>query len=271
MKINLLAGVLASLLTANVQADTIGIYVGGQIWQSNTSGTLGDQNTQVDFNLDTEPQASFFFAVEHPLPFLPNLRIASTELDTRGNTTLAQALNFGSDNFPVANQVTSDFDVSFVDYTLYYELLDNKKFSLDLGLTARDFSGDISLTGSTVQIEGCEVIVPDTCVTPTILGSRTPQGKVNINDVEAMLYAAATIGLPIKGMNLFAQGDVSFTGDHSLTDYQVGLSYDLLQNMLVDLNLTLGYRLVSLEFEDLDGLYSDLKFKGAFAGAVVHF
>ncbi|REL36133.1 TIGR04219 family outer membrane beta-barrel protein [Thalassotalea euphylliae] len=271
MRIKVFATVLGSLLIAHAQADSVGLYFGGQFWQSNASGALGGKNTQVDFNLENEQQTSFFVAVEHPLPFLPNLRIAQTSLDTTGKATLVQALNFGGDTFPISNQVSADVDMSYTDYTLYYEIIDNRAISVDLGLTARDFSGDIALTGSTVLIEECEIIVPDTCVAPTVTGSRIPQGKINIDDIEPMLYAATMISLPLRGLHFFAQGDVSVTGDHSLADYQVGLRYDLIQNMVVDLNLTLGYRAVNLEFEDLDGLYSDLKFKGAFAGMVVHF
>ena len=271
MTIRTLIAIVTTVFTAIVQADTVGLYLGGQFWQSNLSGTLGEQNTQVDFNLENEQQTSFFVAVEHPLPFLPNLRIAQTSLDTTGKATLVQALKFGGDTFPVSNQVSTDVDMSYTDYTLYYEILDNRAISIDLGLTARDFSGDIVLTGSTVLIEECEIIVPDTCLAPTVTGSRIPRGKVNIDDIEPMLHAATMISLPLAGLNFFAQGDVSFTDDHSITDYQVGLSYDLVQNMAVDLNVTLGYRAVNLEFEDLDSLYSDLEFKGAFAGAVLHF
>ncbi|REL27543.1 TIGR04219 family outer membrane beta-barrel protein [Thalassotalea euphylliae] len=271
MKIKALAAIFTTVFTANVHADTVGLYLGGQFWQSNASGTLGAQNTQVDFNLENEQQASFFVAVEHPLPFLPNLRIANTTIDTTGSASLTQALDFGGDSFPISNQVNAAVDIGYTDYTLYYELVDNRAISFDLGLTARDFRGDIALTGSTVLIEECELIVPDTCVAPTVTGSRIPQGKVNIDDIEPMLYALTNIRLPLNGLNFLVQGEVSFIDDHSLADYQVGLSYDLVQNMAVDLNVTLGYRVVNLEFEDLDGLYSDLKFKGAFAGAVVHF
>ena len=86
-----------------------------------------------------------------------------------------------------------------------------------------------------------------------------------------MLYAYTNIGLPFTGFNVFGEGNFLSVGDHSLYDFQVGVSYELIDNLAVDVNLTLGYRAVQLEVDDLDNLYSNLDFKGVFAGAVVHF
>ena len=72
-------------------------------------------------------------------------------------------------------------------------------------------------------------------------------------------------------MSVFAQGDFLLIDDHSLYDYQVGLSYDLVDSFIADFNLTLGYRAVKMEFENLDNLYTDLEFKGAFVGVILHF
>jgi len=41
--------------------------------------------------------------------------------------------------------------------------------------------------------------------------------------------------------------------------------------MVVDVNLTAGYKSVKLELDDLDDLYTDIEFDGVFAGVVVHF
>ena len=48
-------------------------------------------------------------------------------------------------------------------------------------------------------------------------------------------------------------------------------SYAILDNLAVDLDLTVGYRAMKLELNDLDDFYSDLSYDGFFAGAVVHF
>ena len=59
--------------------------------------------------------------------------------------------------------------------------------------------------------------------------------------------------------------------DHSLTDYQAALTYSLMENLALDVTFQLGYRAVELELEDLDGIYSNLEFKGVYAGLEVHF
>jgi outer membrane protein len=255
MKKIALAVTLASILSTNVHADTIGIYLGGQVWANQATGTFGDSNDQVDFNLNDENQNSFFIAFEHPLPLIPNIRIASTSLETDGMTTLDSDFDFDDETFAAGSDVDAVFDVSYVDYTLYYELFDNGLFSFDFGLTARDFDGDIQVSSEI------------TTGTGTVIQSDT----IAVTDVVPMLYASTVVGLPFTGLNFFAEGNFLSFDDHTLYDYQVGVSYELIDNMLIDVNVNAGYRSVKLELQDLNDLYSDIDFDGAFVGAVVHF
>lgn len=268
-----LAVTFAALLTANAQADTVGLYLGSQIWQSDASGTFGERNTLIDFNLEKEQQINYFVAVEHPLPFIPNVRISSTSLDTDGKATLTQAFSFDEKAFAIGDNVNARFNVSYIDYTLYYELLDNRKFSFDLGLTARDFNGDVTISGATETSDGtCNDPNPSPdslCVDGG--ASATPIGKIKTDDIEPMLYVATDVSIPMTGLSVFGQGDFSLIGDHSIYDYQVGLSFDAVESMTVDLNVTLGYRVVKMDLEDLNNLYTELEFKGAFVGVIAHF
>jgi outer membrane protein len=135
------------------QLNKLGLYFGGQIWQSEASSIFGEENTLIDFNLKKAQQKNYFVAVVHPLPLLPNARISSTSLDTTGKTTLTQEFSLGGETFSTGDDINTSFNVSYVDYTLYYQLLDYSKFSFDLGLTARDFNGAVSATGSTIIID----------------------------------------------------------------------------------------------------------------------
>ena len=271
MKKTAFAATIAALFTANVQADTVGLYLGGQMWQSEASGIFGEKNTLIDFNLKKEQQINYFIAVEHPLPLLPNARISSTTLDTTGKSNLTQEFSFGDETFQIDDDVNGSFNVSYVDYTLYYQLLDNGLFSFDLGLSARDFDGAVTVTGKTIIVTTIEEEHLDhTHVTEEISSSVTT-GKIQTDDIVPLLYVASNISLPLTGLSVFAQGDFSLIDDHSLYDYQVGLSYGLFDRRKVDFNLTLGYRAVKMEFENLDNLYTDLEFKGAFIGVIAHF
>ncbi|WP_448566026.1 TIGR04219 family outer membrane beta-barrel protein [Thalassotalea ganghwensis] len=273
MKKMALATTLAALFAANVQADTVGLYLGGQIWQSEVNGIFGELNTLVDFNLKEEQQIVYFVAIEHPFSWLPNARISSTTLDTTGKTTLTQEFSFGGETFSIGNDVDASFNVSYIDYTLYYELFDNDLFSIDLGLTARDFNGDVTVSGTTTIDNGsCNDPNPSPDSPCTGGGNPTPLfGKIKTNKVEPMLYVASNISLPLIGLSLFAQGDFLFIDSHSLSDYQVGLSYELINNRMMDLNLALGYRVVEMEFENLNNLSTNLEFKGTYAGVIAHF
>jgi len=292
MKKTAFAATFAALLTANVRADTVGLYLGGQIWQSEANGVLAEKDTLIDLDLKKEQQSNYFVAVEHPFPLLPNVRISSTMLDTTGKTNLTQAFSFGGETFPtdVVIEVPDDefiidtksdtkldasFNVSYVDYTLYYELFDNGLFTFDLGLTARDFDGTVTVTGTTNVVATTDVKdhpghTPDH-IGSEITGTAIAKGKIEINEIEPMLHVATNINFPLAGLSLFAQGDYSLKNEHSLFDYQVGLNYDLVDSRVMDFNITLGYRFAKMEFENLDGLYTDLEFKGAFVGMITHF
>lgn len=255
MKKIALAVTLASILSANVQADALGIYLGGQLWDNQASGTLGDGSSQVDFNLVDEKQNSFFIAFEHPLPIIPNLRIASTSLETSGVTTLTADFEFEDETFSKDAIVNANFNVSYVDYTLYYELFDNDILSFDFGLTGRDFDGDVTLAAQVT----------------TDSGMVTQSESIAVTDIIPMLYVATNVGLPLTGLNLYAQGNFLSFDDHTLYDYEVGVSYELIDNLAVDVNINAGYRAVKLELEDLNDLYTNIEFDGVFIGTTIHF
>jgi len=249
MKKILLATALSATLSTSVQADTIlGLYVGGQVWATETSGTFGDSDDIRDFNLSDETQGSFYVALEHPLPLIPNVKLARTTLDTSSVTQLSEGFTFDGVSYGANQDISTQFDVSYTDYTLYYEIFDNDLISIDFGITGRDFDTEIVLSQE---------------------GSAA--GDLNASGIVPMLYAYTNIGLPFTGFNVFGEGNFLSIGDHSLYDLQVGVSYELVDNLAVDVNLTLGYRAVQLEIDDLDNLHSDLDFQGVFAGAVVHF
>jgi len=250
----------AALMSVNAHADVIGLYVGGQVWDNQASGRFGESSDLEDFNLADVTQGSFYIAVEHPIPLIPNIRIAHTTLDTTGATTLDSEFKFGDQTFTQDVDVSTVFDVKYNDFTLYYELFDNGLFSFDFGLTARDFNGDVSVSGTVQGTDGDGNPISETLV-----------GKESFSEIIPMFYASAMVGLPLTGLDLFAQGNFLSFDDHIIYDYQAGVSYALIDNMVVDVNLTAGYKSVKLELDDLDDLYTDIEFDGVFAGVVVHF
>lgn len=129
-------------------------------------------------------------------------------------------------------------------------MFDNDLISFDFGITGRDFDSDIVVRESE---------------------QSGRSAKLSASGIVPMLYAYTNIGLPFTGFNFYAEGNFLSLDDNVLYDLQAGVSYELIDNLAVDINVTLGYRTVKLELDDLDDLYSALDFDGVFAGVVVHF
>lgn len=265
---------VAALFTTSVQADTVGLYLGGQIWQSEFTGGFGKESALIDFNYKNEQQSSFFVAVEHPFRLLPNLRISYTNFDTSSQTNSTKEFSFteGTSQIVHETRIDSDvetrFNVDYVDYTLYYQLLDNRSFSLDLGLTARNFDGAITVTEDITTVNDWSDIFGNPY---TFTSNDIFTNEIKTIDIEPMLYIASNIGLPLTGLSVFAQGDFLLKGDRTISDYQVGLMYDLIDNQMIDFNVTLGYRTVKMEFKSSDDLFSDSEIKGVFVSMIAHF
>jgi len=253
MKKALLAASLATLLCTSAQADTLlGLYIGGHMWANEAEGSFGEGETnQATFNFNDETQGSFFVALEHPIPLIPNIKISSTSLDTMGTGTLAGSFTFEGETYDATTSLDTTFDASYVDYTLYYELFDNDLLTFDFGLTARDLDTQINVVGD-------------------VAGTST-SADLSASGIVPLLYLKTIIGLPFTGFNIFAEGNILSYDGNSIYDYQVGVSYALLDNIAVDLDVNLGYRAVGLKLDDIDDLYSDLTFEGVFLGATVHF
>jgi len=251
MKKTLLAASCAALMCGSAQADTLlGLYIGGHMWANEASGSFGEGlDNQSVFEFDDENQGSFYVAFEHPIPLIPNIKIASTTLDTVGGTQIASSFTFDNITYSADSTIDTTLDASFVDYTLYYEVFDNDLLTFDFGLTARDLDASI------------EVFEPETQF----------QSDLDVSGVIPMAYLSTIIGLPFTGLNIFAEANFISYDDQTIYDAQVGVSYAILDNVAVDFDVTLGYRTMKMELNDLDDFYSDLTYDGFFAGAVVHF
>ncbi|MCV2886638.1 TIGR04219 family outer membrane beta-barrel protein [Aestuariibacter sp. AA17] len=252
MKKSLLLTALVGSLSANVvMADTIfGLYAGAQAWNMDTEGGFANSSTLTNFNFDKETKSTFYVAVEHPIPFIPNIKVARTDMDTGGSTVLQNSFTFDGQLFTSQTNVNTDIALSSTDFILYYELFDNDLISFDLGVNGKYIDGDLFVVDAT---------------------DSSNAARERFSGVVPMLYSRFAVGMPLTGFGFFAEGNFLSIDDHTLTDYQAAVTYDVLDNPAVDLDLQLGYRVMKLELEDLDDIYSDIEFKGFYAGVEVHF
>lgn len=272
------------LFTSHIQADTVGLHLGGHLWQNQANGIIReekrDENTRRNINLKKETQKHYFLAAEHPFPVLPNIRISLTKLDSASNIHLIEALNFNNVIFPVGSTISTKFKLHYLDYTFYYQISDKNAFSLDLGVTLRSLDHDVALTGSeiTINIDTGAPVTDDDCADPwqdrpcaIRTTTHEPVSNTKSHETLPMLYMATKIELPLDNLSAFIQSDVSLKNKHSVHNYQIGLIYNLVKNRRMDMSFTLGYQIMNIKHQKLDSLSTDLKFSGIHTGLALRF
>jgi outer membrane protein len=244
-------GVITLCASFSSQADTLlGLYAGAQGWNMETTGGFSEDGNNASFNFDDNAKSNIYAALEHPVPLIPNIKLQRTDMNTLGDTNLNSNFTFGGKLFTLNSDATTDVQLSSTDIILYYELFDNDLISFDVGVNAKMIDGELLVTDKD---------------DPTLTAFEEFSGPV------PMAYSRLELGLPFTGFGAFAEGSFLSVDDHTLSDFQAAITYSLMENLALDVTFQVGYRAVSLELEDLDDIYSDLEFKGAFAGIEVHF
>lgn len=243
-----LTGVLVALPT---QADTLlGLYVGAQAWNMETEGGFANESSLTNFDFEDETKGSFYVALEHFIPLVPNIKLRRTDMDTVGNIVLTSGFTFGDEIFSADSNLMTDVELTTTDFILYYEFFDNDLVSFDFGINGKYIDGTLLVQD-----------VDDASVTAT----------EEFSGVVPMAYSRLAFGLPFTGWGVYAEGSYLAIDDHTIRDFQAAITYSLLDNIAVDMTFELGYRTVTVELEDLEDIYSNLDFKGVYAGLEVHF
>ncbi|MAD89777.1 MAG: hypothetical protein CMK64_08745 [Pseudoalteromonas sp.] len=253
MKKYCLAAALSMAFLAPVaKADMLlGLYVGADGWQSENSGSFAGKGQAENFNFEDKTFSSYYAAFEHPVPLIPNIKLKYTQLELDGKTTLNETFEFDGQDFTVGTEANLMTDFSHMDYTLYYELFDNDLVSIDFGVTVKHFDGDATVTGI---VEGSERTETIDFSAPIPLG-----------------YLRGEVGLPLTGLSVFAEGNLLAIDDSKIQDYQVGIAWEVIDNLAVDVAIRAGYRSFIIELDDVDDISTDLEASGPFAGIQVHF
>lgn len=245
MKKSVLASlVLLSLASASANAATVvGFKLGGDFWKADTTGLFAENGQgQQAFNYDSSSQNSIWVAAEHPIPFIPNIKIRQNSLDESGNLTNAD-MSFGGHQFN--GEIGVNADLSNTDFVLYYEILDNDILELDLGAAYKKMSGSMR-----------------------VFDAGHPEEK-DLDDGIVMGYASAEAG--VLGLGLYGFVDVmqgiDETGVH---DYSIGLGWEF-DGLTADYRVRAGYREFNFDVSGFSGMGLDMKSDGYFVGIEVDF
>jgi outer membrane protein len=148
-----LVAIAGLTLAPFASADMAGIEVGAYQWTPDYSGTIASDSTgstgtsiniQDDLGFVDDTHQVIWASLEHPIPLIPNLKVVSSDLSSSATNTLTEELVFEGQTFTVSEDVSTVIDMSNIEYTVYYELLDNW-INLDGGLTFRQYDGVVSL------------------------------------------------------------------------------------------------------------------------------
>ncbi|NQZ50255.1 MAG: TIGR04219 family outer membrane beta-barrel protein [Moritella sp.] len=224
MKKKLLALTLLTGLSNNVTADMLGTYFGADVWQSGVDGTMQIDGNSAVTSYENTYNYRIYAKFEHPIPLIPNAALSFSNIDVEGKGT---------------NQ---NISLKTVDFTLYYEFLDNDIVSLDAGVTWRQLNGTFQDGSTDVSFKG-----------------PLPMG-----------YAYGEVGLPMFPLKAFAMiNAIGITGD-VYGDAEIGLAFMLNPGYVLDWSLRAGYRIQQLDFK-VDDVKADATIDGVFVGLEGHF
>ena len=230
------------LLPAVSQADVLGFTVGANAWQQNFSGDVTSDNGSFTYDVSNDLDygdttgSSFYASFEHFIPLVPNFRLEVTDLKASEIQAVTPMPTDGNVAIQASVDVDSTIDLSHVNATAYYELLDNW-VSLDLGVTVALYDN------------GVDVVLP------------TSSSSIDLDNYVPMLYGAAKFELPLTGMYTGAQVNYRDYDDMLIADYSIAVGYE------TDLGFgaELGYR--SYTIEDASTRETiDVSIDGAYAG-----
>ncbi len=212
-------------------------------------GTSADlQNT---FQWRSETDLLLKAYIEHPLPFLPNVKVAYTTLSQSGNNTVND-FTWGNIVIPSNGSIENSFEWTKYDMTFYYELLDNW-LELDAGITLGYIDGNIAVTA--VSGFGPLMAPPITESTDFSLFIPTLYGKSRFN-------------IPSTDISLQAEGDFFSYNDTTYYDFELSARY----TFTMGLGLECGYKALHFDSSDLvDGLVIESDFDGLYAAMVWNF
>ncbi|MFI2810442.1 MULTISPECIES: TIGR04219 family outer membrane beta-barrel protein [Microbulbifer] len=234
-----------ALASGAASADTIlGFDATAGVWMPSYSGDVGQDNFDIEEFSPAEDNVTFLqAALEHPIPLVPNIMLSHSGIETDGVTRLSDFVEFGDETFIAGTEVSSNLDLTHTDATLYYEILDNW-VNLDIGFTARQYSGELQLD-SAFQSENIE-----------------------LSGVLPMAYGMARFDLPFSGWSVIAQGNATGYNGDSHTDITAKVRWDFAPAL--DFAVEGGYRSMTLDLQELDELESNLDISGPYIGLNLH-
>jgi len=257
---------LAALLASGtLYADSIGGEISFGIYSHSPSGSASytlpylPLNESVDLENDLGWSSTQDVVVkayfEHPLPFIPNVKLAYSNFNQSGDASVS-SFSWGG-IIELDGTVDTSLELQMYDLTAYYELLDNV-VEIDAGLTLRYLNGDMTVTPTAdFTLPG---FIPDLSLT-------APQ-STDIDMWMPLVYGKIRFNIPTTDISLQLEGNGITYQDTTFYDYELSARY----TFSMGLGVEAGYKSMHLDSEDLaDGLVVDVDSSGPYAAVVWDF
>lgn len=242
---------LSATISATAQADVIGVHGRVGAWLMDYSGEFADTadsgtsiDLEDDLGFDGETLGFAEIAFEHPVPILPNVKLAYLNIDTSETNSLSKSITFEDTTFTANTDIKTDFETQIYDFTMYYEILDNW-VQADVGLTVRYLDIELAVEESTGAAD-------------TDVSFSTPL---------PMLYANAQFDLPFTGVYANINANGLTIGDVTTYDAQAAIGWMPLEFIGGEL----GYRHFVIDADDLDDYEVDFNMSGPYLAVKADF
>lgn len=236
--------VLLFSLASVAQAADFRVTEGFIYWHTNAQSKMatelpgiGSYRLELDKKTLRDTSNAFYFvALEHPVPVVPNIRLAYTALNHKGKGS------WQVDSICNPCAIKGGVDLSHVDISPYYKVVNNRWLSLDLGLTARIFVGDLSGEGTSGAATGVkfksaidstyglifaelQFHVSDTGLSFGSLLNAGGSNKEKATDIDTYLVYASPIGVGFKAGYRYL--DIDLASDAKFMGGKVKLQTDM--------------------------------------------
>jgi len=247
--------VFIAVIVTSLNADMIRLEAGGGVWKQTPSGYIDRQdndgalklNGHYSSNENESNDLYIWVLLKHPIPILPNLRLEYTTISDDGKTT-GSVNNL---NIPLGVSAATTIDMKQYDIIPYYNILDNTFWiTLDLGL-------DIKIVQADVNVAKVQTF-PGYSSSDTI--------------AIPLLYLRGRTEIPSTQIGLEADIKAITDGTNSVYDARVKVDYTFDISPIIQPGVEVGYRFQKVRIDD-DGSTTqvDLKYKGFYAGVMLHF
>ena len=246
------AAILAMLfaLPAVSQADLLfTVSAKASVWDAEPTGQFDDDvsadSKENGLGLESNTGNQYEVFVDHPVPVIPDVRLAQTSIDFSGDGRIILG-GFGDQ--VLAGDVSSFLDISHSDVTLVWGLpIPTPFFDINFGLTGRTFDGELIVTEK---------------------GGLQRTEQIDFDFTIPLLFGRAKLETPL---GFYGEADIqhlSYDGNE-LTDIRYVVGFDVPMPVpTVDLAVEAGYRSMSLiTDEDSTDIETDFEVDGTYYGA----